>query len=334
MNSGEKYILGVDGGNSKTDYFLFKTDGILCAWQRAGTCSHEALGGYEKAGGAIQAAMEALSAQSGVSARQIDAAVFGLAGVDIRPQQEEMERVVRSLGFPRALVCNDGFLGIKAGTQQGVGICSISGTGTVTVGVDERANRLQVGGIGPITRDFAGGAYLARQAISAAYAQRFRAGDPFQGTEWIENALRIREKEQWLEKIHPEHLNIRPFMTPLIQHLFDLANHGDQVAQQIVDACGKELAQGVLGCLQNLVYTDTVHIVLAGSIWSKCACQRMKDAFLKRIRQAAPLQVQIATLQAPPVLGAVYWAWELAQGEWAQAGVRSRIQQQIARQKL
>lgn len=334
MSSGEKYILGVDGGNSKTDYFLFKTDGTLCAWQRAGTCSHEALGGYDKAHSAIRTAIETLSAQSGVSVQQIDAAVFGLAGVDIMPQQTEMERVIHSLGFSRALVCNDGFLGIKAGTQQGVGICSISGTGTVTVGVDERANRLQIGGIGSITRDFAGGAYLTRQAISAAYAQRFRGGKPFGATEWIENTLGIQRRELWLEKIHPEHLNIRPFMTPLIQHIFDLANHGDPVAEAIVDDCGKELAQGVLGCIQNLVYTDTVHIVLAGSIWSKCACQRMKNAFLKQIRGATPLQIQITTLQEPPVLGAVYWAWELAQGEWAQADIRLRIQEQIVHQKL
>ena len=37
------YILGVDGGNSKTDYFLFDVEGNFIGMHRDGTCSHEAL---------------------------------------------------------------------------------------------------------------------------------------------------------------------------------------------------------------------------------------------------------------------------------------------------
>ena len=38
-----KYILGVDGGNTKTDYYLFDTDGNFIDMYRGGTCSHEGL---------------------------------------------------------------------------------------------------------------------------------------------------------------------------------------------------------------------------------------------------------------------------------------------------
>ena len=41
------YYLGVDGGNTKTDFALMRADGTLIDWIRVGTCSHEALpGGY------------------------------------------------------------------------------------------------------------------------------------------------------------------------------------------------------------------------------------------------------------------------------------------------
>ena len=37
------YILGVDGGNTKTDYFLYDTKKGLIGMHRGGTCSHEGL---------------------------------------------------------------------------------------------------------------------------------------------------------------------------------------------------------------------------------------------------------------------------------------------------
>ena len=36
-----KYFLGVDGGNSKTDYLLCTADGEFVDVFRTGTCSHE-----------------------------------------------------------------------------------------------------------------------------------------------------------------------------------------------------------------------------------------------------------------------------------------------------
>ena len=44
------YYLGVDGGNTKTDFALMRADGTLIDWIRVGTCSHETLpGGYAAA---------------------------------------------------------------------------------------------------------------------------------------------------------------------------------------------------------------------------------------------------------------------------------------------
>ncbi len=332
--SNKQYILGVDGGNTKTDYFLFQTDGTLCAWQREGTCSHEALGGYDKAKAIIRNALERLLHSCKISPSQIQAAVFGLAGVDIPSQQSRMSQVIQSLGFKKFLVCNDGFLGIKAAAPDGVGICSISGTGTVTVGIDRNGDRLQVGGIGSITQDFAGGGYLTRQAISAAYAHRLRNGPDFGATEWIEEKLQITGRDQWLEKIHPALLEIGPFMTELIQLLFKLVYSGDAVAGHIVETSATSLANGVLGCIQNQAYDKNVTVILAGSIWIKCNCQYMKQLFLDKIHAETSLKIELVPLQVPPVLGAVYWAWELSQNRWVESSIKEQIYNAIADKAL
>lgn len=38
---GKQYVIGVDGGNTKTDYFLFDIEGKLVSHLRGATCSHE-----------------------------------------------------------------------------------------------------------------------------------------------------------------------------------------------------------------------------------------------------------------------------------------------------
>jgi len=40
----KKYVIGVDGGNTKTDYFLFDTEGNFVDYIKEGTCSHEHVG--------------------------------------------------------------------------------------------------------------------------------------------------------------------------------------------------------------------------------------------------------------------------------------------------
>lgn len=326
------YILGVDGGNTKTDYYLFRTDGELCAHLRAGTCSHEALGSYEKAFAAMQHALENLSCQCGIGPNQIDSAVFGLAGVDIPSQKVNMERVVSALGFENFLVCNDGFLGIKATASHGVGICSICGTGTVTAGVDEAGHTFQVGGIGIITRDNAGGAFLTREALSAAYAHRCRNGPPFAMTEWIEEKLQIESRDQWLEKLHPGNLDFKPYMTELLQRLLAYSELGDEAAHEIVKNAGETLADGVLGCIKNLAYRDRIEVVLAGSVWVKGNSRLMMDAFFARISQTAEVPLTLTMLHVPPVLGAVYWAWERACGTWIDKQTASKIRSAIKNQ--
>ena len=43
VENKKKYIIGVDGGNTKTDYLLFDTEGNFIDGLRSGTCSHEGL---------------------------------------------------------------------------------------------------------------------------------------------------------------------------------------------------------------------------------------------------------------------------------------------------
>ena len=110
-----KYVLGVDGGNTKTDYFLFDTEGNHVDSIRKGTCSHEAL--RDSFAGTKRVMSEHLSElfeRNNITVEDIEGAAFGLAGADVVSQKIELNRVIKEIGFKNFQLENDGILGVKA----------------------------------------------------------------------------------------------------------------------------------------------------------------------------------------------------------------------------
>ncbi len=86
-----EYVIGVDGGNTKTDYFLFTTDGHFVDAIRSGTCSHEALkDGYEGSYRTMNKEISTLLTNNNIQINNVVAACFGLAGVDVIEQKKSI----------------------------------------------------------------------------------------------------------------------------------------------------------------------------------------------------------------------------------------------------
>ena len=95
-----KYLIGVDGGNTKTDYLLYDTFGNFIDGIRSGTCSHEAKGlGFEGAYRVMKENIETLLYRHNLKVEDIAAAAFGLAGVDVPFQKRALEEIVERIGF-------------------------------------------------------------------------------------------------------------------------------------------------------------------------------------------------------------------------------------------
>lgn len=82
--TNEKFIIGVDGGNTKTDYLLYDTEGNFIDGVRSGTCSHEvpSVGGFDGSYNIMKLRIEELLNRNHLSMDDIVAGAFGLAGVD------------------------------------------------------------------------------------------------------------------------------------------------------------------------------------------------------------------------------------------------------------
>ncbi|MCL2499415.1 MAG: hypothetical protein FWE90_03655 [Defluviitaleaceae bacterium] len=308
----EKFILGVDGGNTKTDYLLCRADGTFVDILRASNCSHENHErGFDWMQETMQSHIDALCKKNNITVSDIAAAGFGLAGADEPGQVAELCNRIRQMGFTRFEVANDGILGVKAVSSSGV--CSINGTGTVTLGIDDNGNILQVGGIGSLSGDAAGGGHIAGMAIRMAYHSFYRAGKETGIAQGVMDILNMKRPEDFLTAINSYSWRGENSRA-LIQLTDKAAQAGDEVAAKIFDDMGVSMGEGVVGCVRNLTFNGEVVVVKAGSIWNVIGYTGMVGHFTKTIREGLTQPVRFELLETTPALGALFWAKEILDG--------------------
>lgn len=328
-----QYVLGVDGGNTKTHYALFDIGGNAVAFAEAGTASHEQLpGGYDAMAEELKKQIDYLLIKSGLSMKDIGYSVLGLAGADVKMQYEEIRKRIYNIGFVGFGVYNDAFLGIKAGTEKGCGISSINGTGTSCVGIDRHGNWIQIGGCGYITGDYAGGGYVETAVIRAVYNSIFRCGEKTIMKEMLFGILGITRDESLLDAVY-EKIYTGEIKNDLICKIaFEAANRGDIPAAEILYQMGTETARSVVGAYRYLDFSDeeSIDVVMAGSVYTKGENPILLETFKQKVSANIGCKVNFHLLQEPPVSGAVIWAIEELVGQ-VDDKTRQKIKEELMR---
>lgn len=320
----KKYILGVDGGNTKTDYYLFTDDAVFLDHGRYGTCSHEALkDSFDGTYRVMNEVFKEFLGRNGLTPEDISAACFGLAGVDTPYQKKMIEEKIRLLGFRNFVVANDSFLGVKAVGESGV--CSICGTGTSAGGIDKDGNYLQVGGIGAIVGDEAGGSYLARRAIRQTFDSMYRFGKKSLLDQIVMDELQVTDKYYLMETISDKLGKRQVNLEKLCKAVFECANQNDEVAIEILKEMANNLARSAGGCVVNLNLGDNPLVVLAGSVWVKGSNPTLVNEFKRLINEYTQKECNVVILTLPPATGAIIWAFELLNGYQPKKEHKERI---------
>ena len=322
----QKYYLGVDGGNTKTDYLLCTTEGEFVDLYHTGTCSHETFAeGYDAMERTMRDQLSHLLDKNGISLGDIEAAGLGLAGADLPSQVKELKKRVEKIGLVRYGLFNDGILGIKGASDSGIGLCAVNGTGTVIVGTDEKGDILQVGGVGSLSGDAAGGGHASRQSIALLYDYYYRCG---------ENSIIFPKLVELLNADIDDLLTLVSDSGLLRKHSVEInqicaqaAVEGDKLAKEIFDGMGRSIARSAAGCIRRMCFEkqEFIDIVLVGSIWHKIPYKNMQDVFIQTTEELSGKKCRAIELKVPPAVGGILWAKEIADGAPASPVYRKKL---------
>jgi N-acetylglucosamine kinase-like BadF-type ATPase len=326
-----KYVLGVDGGNTKTDYMVFNTEGDLVNHVRKGSISHEQ---YSESFDMTRILLKEHITEvlDGIAEPKDVSAAFGLAGLDLPSQRVKLEGIIANTGFTRFAAANDGVLGVKAGAPNGYGICSINGTATGAVGFDPKGTFRQVSGVMPFCGDEGGGGALIRGVAAVVYNELFRYGRSTVMTKRVLDLLEITDKhiyqETFIRRFWSDRKDLNSVEVVFI--LLDSANEGDPVAVELLETAGREMARTAAGCARDLDFSDVMlDVVFAGSVWIKPKTPLMKDSFKKEFNRLLDCEINFISLNMPPASGAVLWALEIEHGEFPQDALKDKVMNHV-----
>ncbi|WP_414752086.1 N-acetylglucosamine kinase [Anabaena sp. CCY 9910] len=290
------YVLGIDGGGSKTVCILMDDIHQVVGRGQAGAANYQSIG-IETAFTSIQSAIH--EAVKLIKTIEINAICLGLAGVgrpeDIKVVKHLIEQLINSKTLPitwnlqpfNIVICNDALIALVGGIGHPVGIVVAVGTGSIVFGRNHQGKTKRVGGWGYILGD-EGSAYKIAVAGLKAALKSYDGREKY--TSLIadfKQHLDLENIEDLIEVIYRRGWGVKQIaaLAPIV----DLAAaSGDEVANNIIDDAVGELVKATATVIEAIFIPNSVlEIVTTGSVWrGRCKIQqRFTAAIVNRFPQ-------------------------------------------------
>lgn len=301
----KQYFLGVDVGGTKSHCLIADELGHVVGFGQSGPGNWESVG-WDGMHTAIHECVEKALVNASLTREQISGAGFGCAGYDWQEDRAPIVQIIESLGLacPYGLV-NDAIIGFLAGAEADWGVVVIAGTGTNCRGRDRNGREGQMTGMSSQFGENGGASEIVAHAIkqvALAWTQRrpeTRLSDLFV------KLTGSKDVEDMLAGFGRGRHTLAAEMSPLI---FQVAEEGDPVAQEVIRWAGRELGDMAVGVIHQLsLENEAFEVVMAGSTFN--GSQVLIDSMRETIHAVAPL-ARLVRLDAPPVVGGVLLGME------------------------
>ena len=293
-------LVAVDGGGSKTDALVLDPDGTVLAHARGPGSCPQVIG--------VRPALAVVDrlVRSVLGAGQ-DVARVGvyLSGLDLPVEIETFTAALRTVPWftpASAVVDNDTFALLRAGTASREAVAVVCGTGINCVGRRADGVTARFPALGRISGDWGGGYELGEQAIWHAARDLDGRGPATSLRELVPSSLGRSSMSDVIEDLHFGVLD-HDDVAHLSPVLLSAAARGDAVSASVVDRQAEEVAALAVAALRRLDLLDrAVPVVLGGGVLA-ARDDDLTEGIRARLAAEAPL-AHLTFVADRPVLGA------------------------------
>lgn len=297
-----KYILGIDGGGTKTV-------AALASVRRAG--EYELVGRGTAASSNIKAlgmqhAMEHLATavrEAWRAAQQepqpVCFAVLGLSGAGrTEDQQAIADWIAREKIATSCAVVHDAAPVLAAGCSRGWGVALVAGTGAVAYGTNSQGDVQISGGWGYWFGDEGSAFWIGREALRGITRASDGRGMSTALTATVLEQLGLADPRAILSTLGSRG-DVRQQIAELAAVVSEVAER-DALAEQILKTAAGELAELVRATVEQLGMREDFQLALAGGV--VCGSELVRRELMARLveRKASPATIEIV---ADPALG-------------------------------
>ncbi len=300
------YVFGIDGGGTKTIGVLCDSKGRI-QWQGiAGPTNPNSLG-YETVEEEMKRLIETLQAEAPEKFINISSFFAGMSGVDRDDDKLKMTQLFQKylpLGC-RIQVDNDAVNALYSGTLGKPGVVNISGTGSITFGINDNHERARVGGWGFILDDPGSGFSIGKRAVKAAFDEYDGYGEKTVLTSAILSTLGVEKVPELIPIIY-NFKKSRETIASLSSLVVQAADAEDEIAKGILQQAGTEMGLNIRRLILKLFKDEQaekkIPVVLTGGIYHHVS------RFLPMIEENLKflyIKPTIIIPKLPPVAGSV-----------------------------
>jgi N-acetylglucosamine kinase-like BadF-type ATPase len=294
-------VLAVDGGNSKSDVAVVRSDGALLTLER-GPGFRPHVDGVEASVDALSPVVSAALDRAGRPPVALVKAC--LANADLPVEEELIAADLRRRGWAeRVSVVNDTFAVLRAGTDEPRGVAVVCGAGINCVGLLPNGRAARFLALGRITGDWGGGADLAEEVMWWAVRCEDGRGPSTALSPAVAGHFGAPSAIAVAEQLHLGGI-ARHRLHELVPVLFRVADAGDEVARSLVLRQADEVVSMASVALRRLgLDREPADVVLGGGVLA-AGDARLTSSIAAGLARTAP-SATVRVLSAPPVLGAV-----------------------------
>ncbi len=312
-STGARYLLGLDGGATKTLAAVLDLRDHVLHLGHGGPSNLDSVGERATVDALLGAVDEALS-HAGIDARELSGGVLAVAGTDTDAISAHLHRARGGTW----IVVNDVVAAWAAATGAGPGVAAISGTGSNVFGVGPRGRTWRAGGWGHLLGDEGSGYWLGLHAISAALADRDGSGPPTALGDAAIAFFDMPSIEALAVRVYAEPLSKSQIASFAIETAA-IARNGDVVARELYERAARDLTSQIAAVIGETGLEGDAHgepdgdgaVARTFPVGLIGSALKAGDVFLAPLRrfvgEAAP-RAQVSVVALAPIGGSLLLA--------------------------
>ncbi|MBM4087273.1 MAG: ATPase [Planctomycetes bacterium] len=299
------YVVGIDGGGTKTEAAVADVTGRILGAGAAGPSNHLSVG-LEAAVGSVKEAVRAVTAAAGLSEVVCEVLCAGLAGVGRESDRMAMRPAIERLGLSRkVLLDHDAAIALAGATGCKPGVIVLAGTGSVAFGMNADGQQVRSGGLGHLLGDEGSAYWIGLRALNAAArALDGRGPETLMAAKLTAQlgASNLMGIVDGIYRTYKDKSNVAAFA----RLAGEAAAAGDRLAQEILAEAGRELALAANAVARRLwPPAQPFELAYAGGVFN--LGEAVLRSFRDEVLQSTP-HARIGAARHKPVVGAVMLA--------------------------
>lgn len=290
------FILGIDGGGTKTEAVLLNEKAHVLGYWKGGPCNVATLS-EDSIAIVIRSLLNNLIGE-------VDIAVFGLAGAGRRRHVEKAAKAIsRVLKAKDLVIVSDAEIALFSSTLFKPGILIIAGTGSAAFALDSAGKIYRCGGLGYLLDDEGSGYWIGLKVLQTVAKILDEREKPSPILERTLSFLKVRCLDELVDLAYSE-LSVAKIasLAEIALELFE----EDPYCHKIIEEACKELAL-LAKCVANKAGIHLSSIYCQGGLFNSDIFMKLTESMLTEVFRK---KMKLKKPRFKPVVGALLLAWK------------------------